>query len=144
MSNLPDRSTLRADPAWRYPVLLGALSIPFTLALNWGAPNTLGIEPVFVAALLAGFVVDGERPVPTHAGFRTGLVGSIGLVPTIFATADLQAVPSPSFWVVAALLTFLIAAIFVAVTGMVGALGGEIGNWLSERIDADPSRWITN
>ena len=123
------------DTTWRYALLAGLVSLPFTTLSYWQTGSEVSLNAVFWAALLAGYLVK-RRDVPsTPVGLRAGLIGGL---PTLWMTADMiqfiVGLGGPAWFrvvqvaVMAGLL--LVGFLFAA---LVGGLSARLGGWLAER-----------
>ena len=130
---------LLADHAWRYPLLFGLGSVPFTVAASeWGATGgTVSLGPVVLAAVLVGYLYDGPVDRGT-VGARTGLLGglpTLTVVPSALVLgATITSPPWPSWYPVILVVFATIGLLFgFAVSALLGLLGAKVGGWLARR-----------
>ncbi|ELY54834.1 DUF5518 domain-containing protein [Natronolimnohabitans innermongolicus] len=136
------RSGPAIDREWTYPVLVGLASVPGTLFVQWSSIDSAVIVPVFVAGLIVGSLGSGRPVSSRRVGWRTGLIGGIALlwggarfvatIPDYSSTAAIS--------VLAAGLTVVAVALYIAVFGVIGAVGAIVGDWATERFDDSRSR----
>jgi hypothetical protein len=126
-----------AEDAWRYPIAAGLGSVPFTV-LCVRVTELPSILPVFLAGGVVGYVFGGRGVPGRRVGWRTGLVGSVAVLPK--SVRFVSTIPDYSwslpFSLLAGLLAVLFVGIFVTVFGGFGALGGHVGGWLDGSSDA--------
>ncbi|WP_255195939.1 DUF5518 domain-containing protein [Halorarius litoreus] len=110
---------------WRYALVGGLVSIPFTAASYLETGSELSLSAVLVGGFLAGYLAECRTGTSTGVGVRAGVVGAL---PALWLLVDmLETVGSLSnpLWFSAALV-----ALALAVTGLafvLGGLGGELG-----------------
>jgi len=130
---LPDR----LSETWRYALLSGLASIPFTAYGYWQTGSELSLLPVFFGGILAGFLAQRKTGTSSGVGVRTGLVGGL---PSIWLFVDLLAALSglagPAWFVVSGLVLVIGAAAVVGMlafsfSAVVGAVGARVGSWLA-------------
>lgn len=116
-------------------LLLGAASIPFTVALTTD-PSSISVAPVLVAGFVSGLYYGARSKPVRRAGFRTGLVGGVPIVWSSidFVTSELSA-PSDrlALAIVAGALWFIFALV---VTAIVAAVFARAGGWVSAKVSA--------
>jgi peptidoglycan/LPS O-acetylase OafA/YrhL len=124
-----------SEETWKYPILVGLISIPFTSILQW-----LSIEKyIFIPVLLAGFVIGSKfhkRQLSSRrAGWRTGIIGGLVIIGFSFRFLTVIFDSTQSFvWTLfLGILLVLITAIYILVFGIIGAIGGIVGGILTER-----------
>ncbi|SER24590.1 DUF5518 domain-containing protein [Natrinema salaciae] len=153
----PGRNTFAdlTDERFRTAVLVGLVSIPFTVVLSWeSAPTTVSGTAAFGAGLLVGFhyadrsapngdvgllegIRYGKRPAASRrAGIVAGVVGSVPAV--LWATISvLELVRYLSGWqaAIAAALLPVTIPFAVGLFALSGAIGAVVGDWLAVRGD---------
>ncbi|AFZ72823.1 hypothetical protein SAMN05443661_11416 [Natronobacterium gregoryi] len=132
---------IASDDTWRYAILVGLASTPFSVLIYWQSSNgySYGFEPVFVAGLLVGFLASGRELDERRVGSRTGLVA---LFPALWPFVDTLVFISDltqSLWFSGVQVTFLVVFyVFAAGLSMlVGMVGALIGNWLLTTVRND-------
>jgi len=130
---LPDELT----ETWRYALLGGLASIPFTAFGYWQTGSELSLAPVFFGGTLAGFLAERKTGTNSGVGVRAGLVGGL---PAVWLLVDILAVSSglvgPS-WFVASGLVLLVGVVAVVgvlafgLSALVGAVGARVGGWIA-------------
>ncbi len=128
------------SPTWRYALLGGLVSIPFTVASYWQTGDEMSLSAAFFAALLTGYLAKRRGLESSPVGARTGLVGALPVVLILydvlaFAAAGLG---GPAwFRVVGFLGVGLFGVVFLAlgagISVLAGWAGGRIGGWVAER-----------
>jgi len=124
---------LAIDTTWRYALLAGLVSLPFTVYSYWSGNGE--ISALFAVALVAGYLAKRHGLESTPVGFRAGLVGS---VPLLWDLGD-AALAIPGFdqplWfgAVQSGLALAIGAVVVLVAASLSALSARLGGWLAEQ-----------
>ncbi|RDI69895.1 DUF5518 domain-containing protein [Halopelagius longus] len=122
---------------WKYALLGGLASIPFTTLGYLETGSELSLSPVLFGGLLAGYLAQRNTGTSSGVGFRAGLVGGL---PVLLVLADVLAATSglagPTWFVavgIALALGFVavVAALVFGLSGLVGVIGGRIGGWLA-------------
>lgn len=123
--------------------LLGLATVPFTIALSWGAVTNSSVVlggsisggPLVLAAVIAGYYYS-DRPTSARlVGVQVGLVGSIATVIVYLANA-VTTVGSASGWIadVFVLLTPVAIALVTGIAVLLCALGAMGGDWLHAKV----------
>lgn len=120
---------------WKYALLGGVASIPFTMVSYWQTGSEMSLAPVLFGGLLAGVLAKRMIGSSRGVGARAGLVGAL---PVLWVLGDILpdilAIPNPEWFsvlsVIVALGTTVIGFAFAA---LLGEMGGRIGGWLSGR-----------
>jgi hypothetical protein len=132
----PQHGTTR----WKYALVGGVLSLPFTTLSYWQTGSELSLGAVLFGGILAGYLV--ERAGGEHSGVGTR-VGVVGGLPVLWVLFDVLAATSglggPAWFVTSATLLTIGFSIVVAVLGfgiaaLVGELGVRVGSWLAGRL----------
>lgn len=127
----------RLGDGWRYALVGGLASVPFTAASYWQTGSELSVSPVFFGGLLAGYLAGRATGDRTGVGARAGLVGAL---PVLWMLTDIllatSALAGPAWFVAAdTALVVLMGGVFallcLAVAALVGAVGGRVGGWLA-------------
>jgi hypothetical protein len=127
------------DPgdAWRYALVGGLASIPFTALSYLETGSELSLSPVLFGGLLAGYLARRRTGSLDGVGIRAGLVGGL---PALAVLAEIVAASSalggPAWFVVAGSLLTLGFVVTVAIlafglSAVLGAVGARIGGWLA-------------
>lgn len=123
---------------WRYALLGGLLSIPFTTAGYWQIRSELSLSAVLFGGLLAGYLAKRKTGSATGVGARAGLIGG---VPVLWILADIVAATpglgGPAWFIAAGTLLVVGSGIVFTILGLglaalVGNVGARIGAWLVE------------
>ncbi|MFC7229207.1 DUF5518 domain-containing protein [Salinirubellus salinus] len=139
---MPSLHALREVPTsreWRYPLLAGLVAGASIAARYWQSSTPsepVDATAVFLAGLLGGALFHGTGA-STRVGLRTGLVAGVAAIPA-FSSHDIFAyiagLSQPAwFAVVQAVGVVVVLAIVVCLLGLVGALGGRVGDWLAAK-----------
>ena len=125
------------DRSWTYPIVVGLGSIPFTLLAQWLSAGTLVLLPVLLAGLLVGYIFAEQRTSSRSVGWRAGLVGGLALL--WGGVHFITMIPEHPFSLAAAGFAFLSSAIviglYIVIFGVVGGIGGILGEWMADRVD---------
>ncbi|SNZ15246.1 hypothetical protein SAMN06269185_2432 [Natronoarchaeum philippinense] len=122
---------------WRFALLGGLASIPFTAYGYWQTGSEMSFAPVFFGAILAGFVAKRKTGTARGVGVRTGLVGGL---PGLWVAADILSATSglagPSWFVASGFVLALGAALLVVllsagIAALVGKVGASVGGGLA-------------
>lgn len=123
---------------WRYALLGGLLSVPFTTASYWQTGSKLSLSPVLFGSLLAGYLAKRKTASAGGVGARAGVIGGL---PALWLLADIVAATSglggPA-WFVAAGTVFVVGAgiaftiLGLGLAALVGTVGARIGAWVAE------------
>jgi uncharacterized membrane protein YeaQ/YmgE (transglycosylase-associated protein family) len=134
-----DRSLQRlwADDAWRHALVGGLASVPVTTLLYWQSTNELGLGPVFLGGLVAGYLhgSTGSRRV----GARAGIVGALPALLLFGEVLSMLPGLSGPPWFLAAGGAMVVAggvafvALAAALSALVGVVGASVGGWLAGR-----------
>lgn len=134
------------DRSWKYPIVAGLGSIPFTLFLQWLSAGNLVLVPVLFTGLVVGYLFTEQRISSRRAGWRAGLVGGLALLWGGFQFLAL--IPEYQFTIAGSALagfsTALVVCLYIVIYGVIGGIGGAIGEWLANRIDGYRSVPIAN
>ncbi|WP_235063414.1 DUF5518 domain-containing protein [Candidatus Halobonum tyrrellensis] len=123
---------------WRYALVGGLLSVPFTTASYWQTGSELSLSPVLFGSLLAGYLAKRKTGSATGVGARAGVVGGL---PALWLLADVVAATSglggPAWFIAAGTVFAVVAGIAFAILGLglaalVGAVGARVGAWVAE------------
>lgn len=122
-----------ADPTWRYALLCGIPAAVVVTANAWPIGSEMDFTPVFVAAVVAGFLFPGEREQVKALGVRVTLVGMLpGLAVLASSVPHAVQIPNPPWFTV--LILCLVAAgilFFVVVSAVMDMAGALLGYWLA-------------
>lgn len=133
--DVPDQfSNYLADQTWRYAIVVGLVSIPFTLVLQQQDAGNYTLLPVIVAGLCVGYALNDGRK-GWRAGWRTGLIGGLSLLwgASQFATL-IPEIPQTLFSGYFAIISLaLVTGLYIIVFGVLGLFGSVIGDWLATK-----------
>jgi hypothetical protein len=113
-------------------VLLGVVSIPFTLALTTDR-STLTITTVLVSGFVCGLYYRTRSKSVRWAGIRTGLVGGL---PVVWSVADLLSSAisaSPDSLPIAIAGGSLLLVFFLTVSAILTLFCAMFGSWVSRK-----------
>lgn len=120
---------------WRYPILVGTVSIPLSVILYRLSTGAFVPIVVLIAGFVAGYIFSTRSVGSGQVGWRTGLVG--GLVLSVFVPEFFQLrsdVAGSTFGVVFAYTAVAFVLILgVVIHGVAGAVGGVLGNHLAKK-----------
>ncbi|AGB33000.1 hypothetical protein C488_10131 [Natrinema pellirubrum DSM 15624] len=122
---------LLEDESWRAGLVGGVAAVPFTTAayLRTGSEVTLG--PVFVAGLIAGYLV-ADPPARSRAANRAGVIGAL---PGLWLVSDgvffiATGMESGPARMAAVVVLTLFTALLFGLAVAVAAVGARVGGWL--------------
>ena len=123
---------------WRYALLGGLLSVPFTTASYWQTGSELSLSPALFGSLLAGYLAKRKTGSAAEIGARAGLVGGVSglwiLADIVAATSGLD---GPAWFIAAGAVLVVGSGIVFTILGLglaalVGKVGARIGARLAE------------
>lgn len=116
---------------WRVPLLVGAASLPFTIASYHQSGSTMSLSAVVLAGVVAGFWTGGDDRV----GIRTGLVGGLAVLRVLVEIVwILPSLTGPWWFLVAAAVgSIVFAALGLGLSMVLGWFGACVGAWLAEQ-----------
>lgn len=120
---------------WKYAIIGGLASIPFTTVSYWQSGSEVSLAPVFFGGLLAGYLAKRRLGEGCGVGAQAGLVGGL---PVLWMLIDvlpfIVGLPNPAwFAVVSVVAAFGTAILGFGLTALFGEVGGRVGGWLSAR-----------
>ena len=131
---------LRVTETWKYALIGGVASLPFTIGLYWqsGMGSEFSLNMVFFGGLFAGYLASAAatETEASSVGFRAGVLGGL---PGLWLLVDLLkaaiAWGSPLWFrvVVVSLLAVGFTAVLLGFAGLVGLLGAKVGGWLARK-----------
>lgn len=128
-----------ADETWRYAIIGGLVTLPWTALLYWQSADQLSLGPVLVGGVVAGYLCRGDDTDCRRAGAGVGLIGAL---PALWVAFELLTAASgmtgPAWFRIAAiglgvgsLLAFLLVGFGLA--ALLGAVGAAVDNWASKK-----------
>lgn len=123
--------------AWRFALLGGLASIPFTTATYWQTGSEMSLSPVFFGGLLAGYLAKRKTGSGSGVGARAGLVGGLPVLWILFdVLAATPALSGPSWFVAAGIVltvlsVIVLAALAAGLAALIGGIGGRVGSWIA-------------
>jgi hypothetical protein len=135
--------SLRDADQWRYALVGGLASLPFTTLSYWQTGSELSLNALVFGGILAGYLTVRADCTPTGVGAKVGVIGGLPVLWVVFdivaATAGLA---GPAWFLTSAtLLTggFVIGvgALGFGLAALVGELGSRIGAWLASNRPGD-------
>ena len=120
---------------WRYPIISGIASMPFSITIQLVDAGEYVAWPPFLAGLIVGVWTIEKSAI--RVGWRSGLVSSIFL---LFYFAQFSTnIPYGSQPIFATIYMYsglaMVGLIYIIVYGALGAIGGMVGDWLSDNFD---------
>ena len=83
---------LQLTETWKYPLIGGLLTLPFTVLQAWRSPEIMAVGMVVLGSMLAGYLIKRRGGNSTATGLRAALIGGL---PTVWALVELLwAVPN--------------------------------------------------
>lgn len=128
-----------ADERFRVATVVGLATVPLTVLLSVGpvsgATASLTGVPFLLGCLFVGYEYRDRTTISWRAGYRTGLVGSLGPVIAGLYRAGPELWTATPWWFRALAGVTIVAA--VPFFGLVGALFAPLGEKVAEIIDHD-------
>lgn len=138
MGRLQTISDALSDEVWRYALIIGLASTPFTIILYWQSYPDFShpVSPVFFAGLLVGFLANRQGIEVGQIGKRTGLVASLPIFwpffdLLVFISGLSQPLGFRGFQIMAVI---FISAVIIGISILVGIVGAILGDWLTGKI----------
>jgi hypothetical protein len=122
---------------WKYALLGGLASLPFTAVSYWQTGSELSLSPVIFGGLLAGYFAKRKTGTGSGVGFRAGLIGALPAIWILFDILGATVGLSGPLWfrAVGTILTASMGVLFVLLgfgfAGIIGGIGGRIGSWIA-------------
>lgn len=122
---------------WKYALLGGLASLPFTTLSYWQTGSELSLGAVVVGGILAGLLVTRAGVESTGVGMQVGIIGGL---PVLWVLVDVLAATSglagPVWFVAGATLLTIgfalgLALLGFAIAGLLGEVGVRIGSRLA-------------
>ena len=142
---------LRMTETWKYALIGGLASLPFTMGLYWlsGMGSELSLNMVFFGGLLAGYLTRSAATETdaSSVGFRAGVIGGL---PGLWLLVDLLEAAitwgSPLWFRVGAvsMLAVGFTTVLLGFAGFVGLLGAKVGGWLAKKTGAQRTPLVGN
>ncbi len=119
---------------WKYAILGGLLTIPFTAFTYWQTGSELSLSPVFLGGVLAGYLAKRQIGQNSGVGVRVGLVGALPVLWLLFDMLMIISGLSNPLWFSAALVIMatVIAGLIIGLSVLAGMLGARVGSWLTK------------
>ncbi|WP_226006718.1 DUF5518 domain-containing protein [Natrinema salinisoli] len=137
-----------SDDSFRFAILAGLATIPFTVALSWDSVSvssegmvlggSISGEALLLAGAIVGYRYSGRETETSRAGMWTGLVGAIGMaIVTVANTVATIGTVSSRLAVIAVVSTSILLAIGVGLTVLVVMATAAVTGWVTERLDRE-------
>jgi uncharacterized membrane protein YeaQ/YmgE (transglycosylase-associated protein family) len=130
---------MRLDDRWRYALLGGLASVPFTVLVYLTAADGVSPVPIFLGGALAGYLYEGDRAGTRSVGLRAGVVGSLPAGWVLFELLGITPALEGPVWfrVTAFAVALLYVTVFLALVAglgaLVGLLGARTGDWVARK-----------
>jgi len=121
---------------WRYALICGMLTFPFTALSYWQTGSELSLSPVFLGGVLAGYLMTRRTGTGRGVGARVGLVGGLPVLWVLFDILQAaSALAGPAWFVASAtILTIVVTVVFgFGIAALIGELGGKLGSWVASK-----------
>ncbi|WP_152417869.1 DUF5518 domain-containing protein [Haloferax mucosum] len=124
------------EPTWRYPIATGLISIPLSLLIQWSLIDEPGLVPPLVGGIVVSVIFRHHSVPSRRLGWRAGLVASVGVViGTLSFLLELAGGTHTLFsGGVAVFFLAFVTGLFILLYGVIGAIGGIIGEWVGRKI----------
>ncbi|WP_410764546.1 DUF5518 domain-containing protein [Haloferax sp. DFSO60] len=124
----------RFDPAWKYALVGGLLSIPFSLGEYWlsGMGTNYPAGMLVVGAGITGYLAQRGGVDTAKSGLGAGFIGGLPVYLALFPPLiqSFAAWPSPLGVIV---LPCLVVGI-VALLTVLGGIAGLVGGWVAKKV----------
>lgn len=128
-----------SDEGWRYALIVGIASTPFTILLYWHSYPDFShpVSPVFFAGLLVGFIANRRGVAARQIGKRTGLVAALPVLWPFFDLLVFISGLSQPVWFsgVSMMAILFMSVVIIGISVLVGMIGSILGEWLTGKID---------
>ncbi|ELY46943.1 DUF5518 domain-containing protein [Natronorubrum bangense] len=138
MNRLQAISDKLSNEVWRYAIIVGLASTPFTIILYWQSYPDFShpISPVFFAGVLVGYISNKQDMDTRQIGKRTGLVAAVPVLwpffdLLVFISGFSQPTWFSGFQVMAIILMSIVITVVSVLIGMIGAI---LGDWLAGKM----------
>lgn len=130
----------------RVAILVGLATVPFTLALSWGAVGDDSVvaggfisgEVLLLAGLIVGYYYSDRETESRRAGVWAGLAGSLAGVIVVTANTVATIGSASSRWAAAAVIaTPFVLAFGVGFTVLITTIAAQFAGWVTTRLDRD-------
>jgi len=122
---------------WKYALVGGLASLPFTTISYWQTGSELSLGAVLFGGILAGYLAVRTGGGHSGVGLRVGLVGGLPVLWVLFdVLAATSGLAGPAWFVTSATLltigfTIMVAALGFGIAALIGEIGTRIGGWLA-------------
>lgn len=135
--------SLRVSTSWKYALVGGIASIPFTVWLYWQSTpeNEFSLTAVFFGGLLTGYLASATPAEMDTAGvgFRAGIIGAVPVLWILVDFLNAATVLSGPLWfrvVAISMVVLIITSVVIGVGGLFGLFGAKVGGWLAKKTGA--------
>lgn len=130
-----------SDETWKYAIIIGLASTPFTTIRYWRSLNGYShpVVPVLFAGLLGGALAHRREMDERRLGVRIGVVGALpALWPVLDLLVFIFGLTQPRwFRVIQIMLLVVFIVLLAGLFGLVGMVGAILGNWLTTRVRSE-------
>lgn len=123
------------SPTWKFALIGGLASLPFTTLSYWQTGSELSFNPVFFGGVLAGYLSTRNLGTSSSVGVRAGIIGSLPIVWMLFDILEVTSGLSGPSWFVASGTILAIGFIVLGfgLAALVGKLGAKVGAWIARK-----------
>jgi hypothetical protein len=124
---------------WKYALVGGAVSLPFTTLSYWQTGSELSLGAVLFGGVFAGYLAGRAGGETDGVGIRAGIVGGL---PVLWVASEILAATAglagPAWFVTSATLlgagfTIVVAILGFGIAALIGEAGARVGNGLAGR-----------
>lgn len=131
------------DDSWRYPLVVGGITIPIAVAFQYLDVGVPGLVLPFLAGVFVGVVVPQESISGLRIGWRTGLLSGISLLyggtRFLASNSHIWLENQSMLLIISTFVTVpFVLLFFILLFGVAGAIGGAVGERLSDTFDEFP------
>ena len=94
-------SSQDSSAIWKFALIGGIASLPFTTLSYWQTGSKLSLAPVFFGGILAGYLAARNRGVTIDVGTRAIMLGSLPVVWVAFDVVNASSTLAGPDWFVA-------------------------------------------
>ncbi|WP_092935566.1 DUF5518 domain-containing protein [Natrinema hispanicum] len=118
---------------WKYALIGGLCSLPFTTFSYWQTGSELSLGAVFFGGILAGYLIGRVNGEISGVGVRVGIIGGLPVFWVVFDLLTTTFRLAGPVWFVASAIgaTIVFAVLGFGISALIGEVGVRVGRWLA-------------